>query len=472
MSDELDKRTPQNYMTTCCGIEVRVEYDVGDVRHEKILQYPYGEIPETMAADGDPLDVVLGPYDDAPMAYVVHQHFPMTGAYDEDKLYLGFDSAVAAKIAYLTQYSPSHFGAISAIPVYALRKQLRRTNEVLPKLGEPLFMKAYGSQGLADYVGRSTKLGSELLMGKTLVVHAQGVESIPVSLTQAVHFATQTSAAKSLRDCCMANAEMFSDFSKALTLTTHVDSLLNRPRQSSVLLKMFGCAEHLQITDGIVKSVPVFMVDDFIAAKLPPKELLHDVPMFRDLTAANPNVPVRCLGLVTPKPALAKALRRVRIVEEQLHKSLNAEAIKNPPAGNRRVQTGGGVNFVYNSGPGPRAKPEVDPNMVEYLREASGTIERERARRVLTVAQLQDLNAKTPVKIFPLNSDGTNKENPYDINEDDDRAASAEIGQQILEVGRKQYSNMVSSPARNNDSPEVRSTYETSDEELKVKRTG
>lgn len=54
--------------------------------------------------DGDELDVFLGPDPKAPEVYVIHQCFPDTGMYDEDKVMLGFPSYEAALKAYNDNY--------------------------------------------------------------------------------------------------------------------------------------------------------------------------------------------------------------------------------------------------------------------------------------------------------------------------------------------------------------------------------
>lgn len=60
----------------------------------------YGEVRRTEGADGAPLDVWLGPNLDAKTAWVVEQRDPGTGAFDEHKAMLGFDTEAEAIAAY------------------------------------------------------------------------------------------------------------------------------------------------------------------------------------------------------------------------------------------------------------------------------------------------------------------------------------------------------------------------------------
>lgn len=90
------------------GLPINIEIEPGDAKtgiDEKGVawahryQFPYGEIAGTKGADGDPVDVYLGPYDATPLVFVVHQNH-QDGTYDEDKVFLGFSNAQEAERAY------------------------------------------------------------------------------------------------------------------------------------------------------------------------------------------------------------------------------------------------------------------------------------------------------------------------------------------------------------------------------------
>ena len=111
------------------GIKIDVENKRGSFRSgtdssgEKWstkMHHHYGEIRGTEGADGDKLDVYVGPNHDSGIVVVVHQHRPKTGAYDEDKVMLGFDSVEEAIGAYKAQYSePGYFvkDGYTAMPI-------------------------------------------------------------------------------------------------------------------------------------------------------------------------------------------------------------------------------------------------------------------------------------------------------------------------------------------------------------------
>jgi len=100
------------------GLKIDVENRKGDYRRGedkdghawKVLMHNhYGEIRDTEGVDGDNLDVYVGPNHDASTVVVIRQHRPDTGAYDEDKVMVGFDSVEEAIGAYKKQYDKPGF---------------------------------------------------------------------------------------------------------------------------------------------------------------------------------------------------------------------------------------------------------------------------------------------------------------------------------------------------------------------------
>lgn len=107
------------------GLPVHIENEVGSKRVWKrpdgstgstLMRWPYGYVPLTRGVDGDHLDVYLGPHEASNCVFVVRQHVPETGAYDEDKVMLGFKTLEDARQAYLGQYDdPRFLGEIEEI---------------------------------------------------------------------------------------------------------------------------------------------------------------------------------------------------------------------------------------------------------------------------------------------------------------------------------------------------------------------
>jgi len=89
----------------------------------------YGFIEGHLSGDGNELDVYIGPNDAARDVYVVHQlKAPDFRAHDEDKCFIGFDSADEAKAAFLMHRNDGDraFGSMSVIPLERFMSKLRR----------------------------------------------------------------------------------------------------------------------------------------------------------------------------------------------------------------------------------------------------------------------------------------------------------------------------------------------------------
>jgi len=99
---------------TLHGNTIAIENPKGSVRTNKDpngpkwsvkLKNDYGQILGTKGADGDPIDVYLGPDHDAQHVFVVDQIDPDTGRFDEHKVMMGFKGEAEAFAAYDAGFS-------------------------------------------------------------------------------------------------------------------------------------------------------------------------------------------------------------------------------------------------------------------------------------------------------------------------------------------------------------------------------
>lgn len=97
---------------------ILVEQRKGDIRrgvdpdgHAWAVTQPahYGEFEGTVGADGDPVDVYVGDDAGAPFAYVVPIRDLETGKYDEDKVYVGFNSLADVLAKFRLSYDKPGF---------------------------------------------------------------------------------------------------------------------------------------------------------------------------------------------------------------------------------------------------------------------------------------------------------------------------------------------------------------------------
>jgi hypothetical protein len=109
------------------GMKIKIENPKGSVRRgtspdgvmwETKMAHHYGEFQGTVGADGDKLDVFVGPRPDGDKVYVIDQ-VNEDGSFDEHKVMMGFTSEEAARAGYLANYEKgwTGLGAITEMPV-------------------------------------------------------------------------------------------------------------------------------------------------------------------------------------------------------------------------------------------------------------------------------------------------------------------------------------------------------------------
>ncbi len=122
------------------GLHVVIENPAGSIRTwtdadgttgQTVMRWSYGYLDGYEGADGEDVDVYVGPELEPAEVYVVHQRRkgPADAEqwidYDEDKVMLGWASADAAKAAYLAQYNdPRFFGGMSVFTADDFKQRL------------------------------------------------------------------------------------------------------------------------------------------------------------------------------------------------------------------------------------------------------------------------------------------------------------------------------------------------------------
>jgi len=91
----------------------------------------YGYLAGTRGADGDALDVFVGPFPESPSAWVVNQR-SAGGGFDEHKVMLGCHTEEQARAAYLGSYSAGWTGLKSIVPITL--DQLRAWMKTAPRI--------------------------------------------------------------------------------------------------------------------------------------------------------------------------------------------------------------------------------------------------------------------------------------------------------------------------------------------------
>jgi len=128
-----------HYKTEFQGLPISIENRKGSMRQgtdkdghewETKFEIPYGYIRMTEGVDGDHVDCFIGKNKDSQKVFIVHQNDPETGAFDELKVFLGFDSEKKVKEAYLNHYNnPAFLGKITEMNMTEFKKKVFKTKD-------------------------------------------------------------------------------------------------------------------------------------------------------------------------------------------------------------------------------------------------------------------------------------------------------------------------------------------------------
>lgn len=108
------------------GMDITIENPKGSFRRgvdedgrawETEMKSHYGYFKQTTGKDGDHIDTFIGDNPESQTVFVVDQNNPKTGAFDESKVMLGYNTPEEAKAAYLANYEPEWKGFGSITPV-------------------------------------------------------------------------------------------------------------------------------------------------------------------------------------------------------------------------------------------------------------------------------------------------------------------------------------------------------------------
>ena len=120
------------------GLDVAIETAKGETRMgigtdgkpwSVTMPAHYGFVKGTLGADGDEIDCYIGPERNSEDVYIVDQADPDTGAFDEQKVLLGFGTEAEALLTYQRGFSDGRgrdrIGAVHKLTVPAFRLQMR-----------------------------------------------------------------------------------------------------------------------------------------------------------------------------------------------------------------------------------------------------------------------------------------------------------------------------------------------------------
>jgi hypothetical protein len=125
------------------GLDLAIEQPRGSVRRgvspegkswANRMAAHYGYISGTRGADGDEIDVFIGPSPESTSVYAINQNDPSTGVFDEHKIMLGFADRASAVEAYRGSYDAGWkgFGSVVSMTLPAFKQWLASGDKTAP----------------------------------------------------------------------------------------------------------------------------------------------------------------------------------------------------------------------------------------------------------------------------------------------------------------------------------------------------
>jgi hypothetical protein len=137
----------------------------------------YGEIRGTRGADGDAVDVFIGPDPYAPWVYVIQTKLPGSKAFDEVKAMLGFATRTAALQAFRSAYKGGGFYlGSSRWPIGAFKEAMTRPHLARGRLRVPLRKGRMVVLVKGDQLGLFTQVKPHSRKGRPVRGHQRQVE--------------------------------------------------------------------------------------------------------------------------------------------------------------------------------------------------------------------------------------------------------------------------------------------------------
>lgn len=137
------------------GLDISIENPKGSIRSgvdasgkrwSCKLPADYGYIRGTEGADGDHVDVYVGPDRSSPVVFVVNQRDHRTGKFDEHKVLAGFRSEREALKAYCAAFSDGkghkRAGSVETMSMDAFKHWLKSGRTTQPAKAAPIIEKA------------------------------------------------------------------------------------------------------------------------------------------------------------------------------------------------------------------------------------------------------------------------------------------------------------------------------------------
>lgn len=188
-----------HYRTEFQGLPISIENRKGSIRRgedatgewETKMKNAYGYIRGTVGADSDQLDCFIGPDKDSEKVFVIHIKKPENGKYDEDKVFLGFETFKAAMIAFKKHYDDwqKYYQGFDVMDMETFKDRIEKKGKKIEKSQVKAYQRVSATGKVVpvkSYQNRKTKKPMSLTetpefkkwFGNSKVVDANGKPSM------------------------------------------------------------------------------------------------------------------------------------------------------------------------------------------------------------------------------------------------------------------------------------------------------
>ena len=102
----------------------------GTIDYNKKMKADYGYVRGVMDADGEELDVYLGPNRDSTKVFVLEKLRSSDASFDENKIMLGYDSKEEAKKSYLQHQGKDEMGKVREVTLERFKKEFSSKKKI------------------------------------------------------------------------------------------------------------------------------------------------------------------------------------------------------------------------------------------------------------------------------------------------------------------------------------------------------
>lgn len=127
----------------------------GTIDYNKKMKADYGYVRGIMDADGEELDVYLGPNRESLKVFVLEKLRNTDNSFDENKIMLGYDSMAEAKKSYLQHQGKDEMGKVREITLEQFKKEFMTKKKTASGDSNEALRKAGEKQAQGDILGRS-----------------------------------------------------------------------------------------------------------------------------------------------------------------------------------------------------------------------------------------------------------------------------------------------------------------------------